>query len=345
MVSRPIRMDQNENPLGPSGFAVSVLRRFADSVHRYDCGEMRALQEKLQQRLVSPHGDRVSVCLGDGADHLLGLVCQAVLAEGGSILEPELSYGEASRIVLLMAHRTRLGCRAVRTPMCPDLGVDLWALARAVSPETRAIFLTNPNNPTGRFIGLERINEWLASIPKEVIIVLDEAYIEFAAADSRSSIRMAARHENLVVIRTLSKVYGLAGLRLGYAIAIPALLERVIPWKLGQPGSLVCLAAAAALDDDQHRARTVLLASQFREKLQLTLEGHDVTLTPSQTNFVFFRAGQRTEQLIEALCERGIRVARFDHQSTGTWLRVSSGTPEETDYLCEHLRTFLRTGG
>lgn len=285
--------------------------------------------------------------LGCGADHLLAVYCYFALRNrGGEIIEPGFSYHGAAGIVKDMAARAEFPCRVVHSPMTERLEVDLDAVLDKIGPRCRGIFLTNPNNPTGLMLDLKDINAWLKKIPCRVLVVIDEAYIHFCpGTHTDESLRLPARYPNLSIIRTFSKIYGLAGLRLGYAVGHESLLRQLNAWRGAEPGPLVQAAGATALDDQNHFLRTYRLARQFRLDTEKAFKPYGAVILPSRTSFILFQWKDQTEKLQLYLEQKGILVAPFYHDPSGMWIRASMGTPPENDYFISTCRHFMAGKG
>jgi histidinol-phosphate aminotransferase len=214
-------------------------------------------------------------------------------------------------------------------------------MAAAVTPKTRVLFVANPNNPTGTHVGRAAVERLLREVPEEVIIVMDEAYFEYAdAPDYPNSLELRGLRERLVVMRTFSKVYGLAALRVGYAVAPPAIIDYMnrvrAPFNVTMPAQA---AATAALDDRAHVEKSVTLNRRERARVSAGLERLGLSALPSQTNFVLTDVGRPARPVYDALLRRGVIVRPFGNLPTS--LRVTFGLPEENDRFLSSLREVL----
>jgi histidinol-phosphate aminotransferase len=318
-VTAAIKLASNENPLGPSPRAVAAVMALVGEVNRYpDAGAYR-----LRQVLAANHGVTQSeVIQGAGSNELLELLVRTFCTGADHVL-----FGEPSFVVY------RSACLAHGVPFSAvplrDDTHDLPAIAAAVMPNTRIIFIANPNNPTGTHVGRETLGRFLREIPPDVIIVLDEAYVEYAdAPDFVSALELRSLRERLVVLRTFSKAYGLAALRVGYGIAPAYLcdyLNRVrAPFNVSSLGQA---AAIAALSDKDYLTSGVALNKMERDRLYQGLLALGVRPTPSQANFVYVDLGRPAHPVHEALMLEGIIARPF--AALPSHLRISVGTTEQ----------------
>lgn len=342
-----IRLSRNENPIGPSPGVVEAVKARCARINRYEDADQIALFRKLAERHGVPHdedlalpgldSDSAWIRVGDGSEHLMHAIARAMLTEGDEVIEPQPSFGLMSR------YAEAFGARAVRTPLTPAYGYDLDAMATAVNGRTRMAVITNPNNPTGTVLSHEALSRFVENLPGRVIVLVDEAYIDLveddACADSSALVRA---HENVFLVRTFSKGYGLAGFRLGYAVAQPRLMNRVRPFHGGSPSAMVMTAASAALDDPDHLERTRRTASASKAIYYETCEELGLQYVRSEAAFVLIEVGDAAA-VTAALAERGILVKDAD----ASWdirgmIRVSYGNERESRIFAGALREILR---
>lgn len=327
-----IKLASNENPLGPSPKALEALAAGAQELARYPDGSAFALRAAL----AAHHGlDGAQVVLGNGSNDVLDMVARAFLAPGTSAV-----YAQHAFIVYPLATQSA-GARGIAVP-ARDFGHDLAAMAAAVAADTRVLWIANPNNPTGTYVSEDALKALLEAVPGNVLVVVDEAYGEYLEpSDRMDTVSWIARHPNLVLTRTFSKAYGLAGLRVGYALAHPEvadLLNRVRqPFNVSTPGQL---AAVAALGDEAFVARSRTLNA---EGMRLLTEAFDVlglAYIPSRGNFVTFRAGDAAA-VYQRLLRRGVIVRPIAGYGLPAHLRVSIGLPQENERFLVALRDSL----
>lgn len=324
------KLASNENPFGPSPRAIEALRSALPYVHLYP----DSAGYKLRLRLSEIHQiDSGSFILGAGSTELIHLVAKTFLSP-----EDEGVISESAFHVYRLAVEVT-GAASKRVPM-KEMTVDLPAIRRAITPRTKIIFIANPNNPTGTMFSVSEFQRFLESIPGRVLVVLDEAYYEYVQrADYGHSFHEFQSRQNLLILRTFSKVYGLAGLRIGYGVGDPTLIEMLNrfrqPFNTSRPGQS---AAIAALQDLEHVARSV--ESNTREMRfmteELTLMG--VRFTPSVANFVLIDTGRDCEHDFLRLLEEGVIVRPMKVYGFPTSLRVTIGSHEDNEAFLEALR-------
>jgi histidinol-phosphate aminotransferase len=333
--SGAIKLASNENPYGPSPRGVDAARAALAEAHRYPDGGAYALRQKLAERL---RVDARQILIGAGSNEIIDLLVQTFCSADDEVLAPQYSFVAYK----LAAQKNR---RMFRESACTaDLQYDVDALLKEVTPQTKIVFFANPNNPTGAYLpraGLQRLVE---ELPDRVLLALDEAYFEYAfAQDYPNSLEFLGQRGRLLALRTFSKIYGLAALRVGYAIASAELLDYVhrirLPFNVSAPAQA---AALAALDDGPHvaRARAGNDAELPRLGAQLTQLGLQVL--PSQCNFVLVGVGARDgRQLYDRLLRKGVIVRPMNAYGLPHHLRVTVGTAPENARLVAALRELL----
>jgi len=329
-----VKLASNENPLGPSPKATEAMHKAAASMHRYPDANGFYLKDRLGT-LLDVHRDQIG--LGNGADELLTLVAAAFIHPGDEALIPSPTFIRYETAVQMM------GGTPVRVPL-RDWTIDFDALTAAVTERTKLVFICNPNNPTGTYVDERRVRAFLDAMPRHVIFVFDEAYREYVDAldfpDSLAFLRSGDRR--IIVMRTFSKIYGLAGLRIGYGIATPELSDVLKLVRLPFNASAMAQAAAlAALDDTEHVERSQQLNRQGKRFVYDLFDRLSLTYAPSQTNFVFFDSRRDGVQVFDALLRRGVIIRPLTVQGTKRYLRVSIGTPSENERFAEALEAVL----
>jgi histidinol-phosphate aminotransferase len=327
-----IKLASNENPLGPSLLGTAAAARELARVHRYPDSESPSLRGAIARRL----GVSVEeVVVGNGSNELLELVVRTFCAGGEHVV-----FGEPAFVVYRLACLAQ-GVPHTAVPLDANYVHDLPAMARAITADTRVVFIANPNNPTGTYVGQAALSHFLKAIPEDVIVVLDEAYCEYAdAEDYPDGLRFRALHPRLVVVRTFSKIYGLAGLRVGYAI-MPAELAGYIhrvraPFNVN---SVAQAAGAAALDDAEHVAESRALNLREKAFVEAGLAPLGVRVVPTQANFLLIDVARPAPALYEALLTHGVIVRTVP--PLPTMVRVTLGTRPENERFLSALRTVL----
>ena len=330
--STVIKLASNENPLGPSPKAVEAMQHVLQNLHLYPDGNAFYLKQKLGQLLgLSPS----HLSLGNGSNEILEFLGHAFLRPGDELVVSQYCFAVYPIVAALF------GARLVTVP-ARQLAADIPAMLAAITPQTRMLCLANPNNPTGTLTSREEMSRLLAEVPPNVLLVLDEAYVEFLddPVDCLPLIR-GGTHPNLVITRTFSKIFGLAGLRLGYAVASPEIISDLE--KVRQPFNLNSLAQAgalAALDDQAHLARTRANNRQGLDFFHHAFAQLGLPFIRSSANFVLVRVGDGSAVFRE-LQRKGIITRPMGSYGLSEWLRISVGTPAENVRCLEALRGIL----
>ena len=315
-----VKLASNENPLGmPASARVAMTQAMAE-LGRYPDANGFALKAALSQRFAVP-ADWIT--LGNGSNDILELAAAALLAPGRSCI-----YAQYSFAVYALATQAR-GARAIVVP-ARNFGHDLDAMRAAITADTRLMYVANPNNPTGTFIGAAAMEAFLARVPHDVVVVLDEAYNEYLPPEDRfDSTAWVRRFPNLLVSRTFSKAYGLAGLRVGYGIAQPALTDLLN--RVRQPfnvNAMAQAAAVAALADHAFLQQSYELNRAGMRELEAAFTRMQLPFVPSRGNFVLVKVGPAA-RVYQALLKRGVIVRPVANYGLPDWLRVSIGLPQE----------------
>ena len=324
-----VKLASNENPLGMSLRARDAARAALSEVARYPDGSAFALKAALCRKFgVKPE----QLVVGNGSNDILEIASQAFLGPGTSAV-----YAQHAFAVYPLATRAR-GARGIEVP-AKHFGHDLETMAAAISADTRIVFIANPNNPTGTFLPGEAIEAFLRAVSPDVLVVLDEAYTEYLAPAQRyDAIAWVERFPNLLVSRTFSKAYGLAGLRVGYAIAHPEVADLMN--RVRQPfnvSSVALAAAEAALGDDEFLAQSAELNRRGMEQLTTGLKALGLEWIESAGNFVTFKIGDAAA-INRALLRQGVIVRPIAGYGMPHWLRVSIGLPEDNARFIAALR-------
>lgn len=327
-----VKLASNENPRGPSAKVLAAIAAAASDITRYPDGNGFALKAALSACFgVEPE----QIVLGNGSNDVLELVSQAFLRPGDDAL-----YSQHGFAVYPLAITAR-GARGIEVP-ARDFGHDLAAMLAAITPRTRVIFVANPNNPTGTWIEAAAVERFVAAVPADVLVVLDEAYNEYLEPSQRvDTFAWIARHPNLIVARTFSKAYGLAALRVGYGVmdvAVSAMLNRV-----RQPFNVNALAqeaALAALADTAYVDQSRALNREGLAQIAHALERLGRRYLPSHGNFVLVHVGDAAE-INRALLKDGVIVRPVANYGLPEWLRVTVGLPSENERFIAALARAL----
>jgi histidinol-phosphate aminotransferase len=325
-----IKLASNENPYGPSPRAMEAVRAALHKAHRYPDAAAWTLREKLSQ----VHGVPMTEILhGNGSNELIELCVRTFTTAADHVVFAAPSF--VMYQLACLAHGTPFTAVPLR-----DETHDLEAMVDAVTPATRLLFVANPNNPTGTHVGRDALVGLLRRVPSEVIVVMDEAYVEYAdAPDYADALSLRAEREALIVLRTFSKIHGLAALRVGYAIGPARLIDYMnrvrAPFNVN---ALAQIAAVAALDDAEHIDKSRSLNRSERARVQAAFGRLGLGVTPSQTNFVWVDLHRPGREVYQLLLQKGVIVRPIGN---GNHVRITVGTPAENDRLLEALNEVL----
>jgi histidinol-phosphate aminotransferase len=334
-ISDVAKLASNENALGPSPKALEAAREACAKVHLYPDGSAFHLRNALAAKLGVTPGE---VFVGNGSNELIELLVRTFVLEDDEVLSSAQSF-----IAYKLAANAH-GRKLMEAPMKARFHYDLDALRKLLSRKTKLIFLANPDNPTGTCFLEKDLVPFLDGVPKETLVVLDEAYVEFVDAPGfQDSLALRKKYTNLVVLRTFSKIYGLAGFRLGYGIARPELVEYIDRVRAPFNVNLVAQAAGvAALQDDAHLARSRALVQEERPFLSRGLAALGATVVPSQGNFVLADfPGRPGKALFEELLREGVVVRPMGGYGFPNAQRITVGLRRENEKCLAALRKVL----
>ena len=332
-IARSVKLASNENPLGPSPKAIAALRERLDQLNLYPDGDCFYLKQGLARKLgVQPN----NLIFGNGSNEIIELAVRTFLRPGDEAVMAEQAFVVYQLIV------QAVGARRRAVPL-KDLTHDLEALAEAVSPRTRMIFLANPNNPTGTIYRRDAWKRFLGRVSPDVLLIVDEAYFEYVRdSEYPDSLKDHSAGRAMLTLRTFSKLYGLAGLRIGYGIGSPELID--LMQRLRQPFNVNApaqWAALAALDDAQHVERSLDANRRGMEFLEIEFSRLGLDFVPSQANFILVRVG-RGQEVFQELLKRGVIVRPTDGYRFPEHLRVTVGTREENERFIGALQKIIK---
>ncbi|MGI9081174.1 MAG: histidinol-phosphate transaminase [Thermoleophilaceae bacterium] len=330
-----VKLASNETPWGPPPQVIGAIQAQLETLNRYPDPDKSALRRAIADRSGLP---AARVTVGNGS-------CEILVAAGEVLLEPGAELVHAWPSFSMYPHlEGQSGARAVRVPLDADGRHDLEAMALEVTAATRLVLVCNPNNPTATPLPVAAIDAFVAQLPRRVAVILDEAYVEFnTLQDPDESLDLLARHPNLVLLRTFSKVYGLCGARVGYALGSEEF--RLAVDRVRQPFSVNALAQAAAAEAIRHQdevERRVELTVAERLHVEEELAGRGLHTTESQANFAWVCLGDRDEgELVGGLAELGVIVRAGTPLGQAGWMRVTFGTRPQNDRFLAALDTLL----
>ena len=332
-VAAIVKVASNENELGPSPMAIEAMQEAVGEMHRYPDGGAFYLKRKLADKLGV---DPAQLLFGCGSNELIVFLCHVFLGQGTNLV----MGAEAFAVYFLAAAMYQAD--TIRVPM-PEHVHDLDAMLAAITPETRIVAICNPNNPTGTMVSQEAIDRFIEKLPDHVVAIFDEAYFEVMPEEQKPDVlkHIRAGKENIIVLRTFSKAYGLAGLRIGYAIGCPGLITLLN--KVRQPFNVNAMAqsaAMAALDDVTHLVETREMVFQGLEFFERELPKLGIETVPSGANFILVKTGNGRE-VFQELQKRKVIVRPMDPYGLPDHIRITIGTPEQNRTILDALKEVL----
>jgi len=330
-----IKMASNENPLGVSPKALAAMEAVLPTLNHYPDAASYDFRSALAEHF---DVDMSQVAVGNGADDLILELSMAYLDDGDEVVVSRSSFP------MYDIHATAMRARMVKTPLTSGYGIDLDAMAAAITERTKIVYVCNPNNPTGTIVHTDDVEAFIQRVPEDVIIVLDEAYFEMVDSDSFPDSLAYVREgrKNVFVLRTFSKVYGLAGIRIGYGFADPDVISTLL--KIKPPFNVNALAQAAgiaALQDSDFVAQSVDANKAGRQMLCRELEKIGLSYAESHTNFILIRIGSNASTVQQELLKRGVIVRPCGGYELPEFLRVSIGAPDQNKRLITTLHEVL----
>jgi histidinol-phosphate aminotransferase len=328
-----IKLASNENPLGPAPLAIAAMQKVLANLNLYPDGNAFYLKQKLAEKLgMAP----ANLVLGNGSNEIIEFVGHAYFAPGVDVVVSQFCFAIYPLVAKMM------GANLITVP-AQNHGHDLPAMLQAITPQTRVVFVANPNNPTGTLASREEVIQFVNDVPDDVLLVMDEAYIEFLndAVDLVSLVRLGTR-QNLLLMRTFSKIFGLAGLRIGYGIGHPDLIAALE--KIRQPFNINSIAQAgalAALDDAEHMRKTRENNMRGLDFFYQAFRDLKLEYIPSSTNFILVRVGEG-QRVFEAMQKHGVIVRPMGGYQLPEWIRISVGTPKENERGLGALKSALK---
>lgn len=339
-VTDSIKLASNENPLGPSPLAVRAMKRSLEGVHRYPDGSGYYLTRALADHL---NVEADQLVLGNGSNEIIEFLVKAFVREGDEVVTSHPSFLMYQKFVQIRGGVNRV------LPL-KEMHHDLEAVLEAVTEKTKLIFIDDPNNPTGTYINKEKLARFLDSVPESVIVVLDQAYVDFMEPDLVTPVEsLIARKEgrcSTVLLRTFSKAYGLSGLRVGFGLMAKEVAQCL--HKVRQPfniNSLGQIGSLAALGDTEYFAETIRATRTGMRYLMGRLETMGCTCYPSQTNFFLIDVSREADPLYEAMLYKGVIVRSMRAYGFPTFIRLTVGTDEENERFLKALSEVMEELG
>lgn len=326
-----VKLASNENPLGPSDKVLATLAQASQEVTRYPDGNGFSLKTALAKKY-QLNTDQIT--LGNGSNDVLEIIARAFVSSVDEVMFSQYAFAVYPLVT------QAIGAKAVIAP-ARDYGHDLDAMSALITEQTKLIFIANPNNPTGTYLPANTLEAFIAQVPATTLVVLDEAYVEYGE-QATNSISLLEKYSNLIITRTFSKAYGLAGLRVGYALSHPEVADLIN--RIRQPfnvNSLALAAATVALTDDDYIAKTKQLNDAGMEQLTAGLNILGLSFIPSKGNFITVDVQKNGEEVFDDLLQRGVIVRPVANYGLPKHIRVSIGLEHENKRFLEVLGEVL----
>jgi histidinol-phosphate aminotransferase len=331
---RWIKLASNENLLGPSPKAVAAIRKELPNIYLYPEGPCTVLKKALAEKFAIP---KEMVVISNGADNLILMIANAFVNEGDEVMMADPTFSVYTNVTQIM------GGKPIKVKL-KDFTHDLDAMLKKVNRKTKLVFICNPNNPTGTTVSQGAFGHFLSKLPKRVIVVLDEAYGDFAEdAFYPNGLDYIKERKQLIVLRTFSKVYGLAGLRIGYALGREDLIDCLYQVRDPFPvHRLAEVAAVAALNDEDHAIRSIQLVYEGKRYLYKELDRMGLSYVPSQANFIFIDFEKNSDKVFQAFLREGIIIRPGKIWGYPTFARVTIGKMEDNRRFIKALKKILK---
>jgi len=333
-IENPIKLASNENPLGPSPAALRAIDDYKSIVNLYPDTTSKELRTRAASFFKCKEEQIIA---GNGSDEIIDLVCRAYIEPGDNVIIPECTFSYYS-----IASKT-CGASVTYAPMKDGLGIDIDSIVSRVNAQTKIVFLANPNNPTGLYLDFDSLSRLLELLPDQVLVLLDEAYGLFSrAGDFKSGLEFISKDKRILVITTLSKSHGLAGLRIGFGIGDYSIIDSLN--RIKPPFNVNILAqraGIAALGDTLFLEKTLDTVWNGLDFLYSGLKSLGLEFLPSQTNFVLVKIGKNANSVYNELLRQGIITRYMESYGLREYIRISVGLPEENRALINTMRKIL----
>lgn len=326
-----VKLASNENSLGPSPLAVKAMQQAAARAHIYPDGASFELRSKIAAKFGVAFNQTV---VGSGSSEIIELLCHACLHEGRELIAAQHGFSMYPIMCKLF------GARYVEVANKPDWSHDLVGMLKAITPQTRLVFITNPTNPVGTMVFQEEMDAFMERVPEHVIVAFDEAYIDFAE-EKPDTLKYIRQGKNVIILRTFSKAYGLAGIRAGYGVTTPAIADLLNKARTPFNMNLVAQAGAlAAMDDEEHLAKSVAMVHTGKKQYYTAFRQWGIDYIPSHGNFILVRTGHGREVFNKALAQ-GVILRHMDGYGLPEYIRITVGTEQENARCLEVLGNIL----
>jgi histidinol-phosphate aminotransferase len=331
-----VKLASNENPLGPAPRAIEAIKKEAEHVNIYPDGQALDLRDKLAKK----HGMKLEeIIIGSGGEQILKLMAHTFINEGDEVIFAAPSFA------LYDIMSSHMGAKCHSVPLTEDFKHDFDAFKKLINDKSKLVYVCNPNNPTGNIMTKEEVMNFIKILPDTCVLMLDEAYFEYAIHDPNylDGLEILKDRPNTVVLRTFSKVAGLAGLRIGYAFSSAEIIREMTKVKgVFNANRLGQVAALASLEDEEHIEKTITLNKASLDKMKAFFDENKMSYVPSHTNFIFVNINMSSRVAYEELLKLGVIIRPGFLWGQENYIRVSSGTIEETDIFLNALKQIIQ---
>ena len=330
-IKNAIKLASNENPLGPSPLAIDAVNKVLNGTHRYPDGNALRLKECLSNKFKV---DINCLTIGNGSNDIIEFIARSFLSDKDSAIYSEHAFAVYPLVV------QAVGAEGIEVPAI-EYGHDLEEMLKAVKENTKLVFIANPNNPTGTFLSPKEIESFLDNLDKNIIVLLDQAYFDYSSYSNEDiSFDLINNYPNVIISRSFSKAYGLAGFRIGYSVSSPEVADYLN--RVRQPfnaNSLALVAAEVALSDESHLKKSLEINLDQKTILMKGLRNLGYECIPSEGNFISFNSNGKGQKLFEDLLNEGVIVRTLGVYKMPNHLRATIGLPEENSIFLEKLST------
>ena len=333
-ITGSIKLASNENPIGPSPMAVQAILNNVNKLNRYPDGSSYYLKEKLSELFALP---MQRIITGNGSNELIELTIRSFLSPGEEVIQAFPTFLVYEKVV------NGAGGELVSVDL-KDFRIDLDNIKKAITPKTKIIFVNNPNNPTGTGLSKEEMLDFIKAVPEDIIVVLDEAYIEFSSDKVAKGIELLDERNRLIVLRTFSKLYGLAGLRVGYGFSSAEIVDYINRVRQPFNANLLAQAAAvAALDDNDFVTKTLNLVKDGFGYLYKNLDDMGLEYLPSETNFFLIKVPSGAKNIYNLMLREGVIIRSMESYGLSEYIRINVGLPEENERFIKSLKKVIES--
>lgn len=330
-----VKLASNETSVGPSPLAIEAIKKEVENINLYPESSSRLLREKIARKL---NFDKEMIIIGNGADNIINLVGMAFINEGDEVITGEITFPAYETITKIM------GGKLISVKL-ENFRFDLEEIIQRINEKTKIIFLCNPNNPTGTIVNKEAVDKFMRQIPEDIVIVFDEAYYDYVEdRNYPNTLSYVLKKKNVILLRTFSKIAGIAGVRIGYGIAKPELIGYLRQVSSPFPANrLAQVAAAASLDDEEHRRKVLRSNQEGKRYLYRELKKLGFFYVPTEANFVFIDLEEDAEVIFEKLLKEGVIIRPGKTWGCSNFIRVTIGTRNENRKFIQALKEVLNS--